>query len=1032
MYGQRCPCLALWSGLLIFHGLAVFGQVPQLINYQGRLLSGSNLYNGVISLEIQLWNSPTNGALLYADSNRVEVVDGLYATMIGDNTVYGSFTNAMACSNLWIAVVVDGQPLYPRERMAAVAFAHRADGVRPGGITSGMIAPGAVTSGHLAPGAVTTVHLADRAVTTAKIAEGAVTAEALAPGAVDVDHLNLALDLVGLRLATSPVAKASTRLGTALSAFGTNAVLAGAPGGGADASGRVYLYDLQGAVVVCVTNPTLISGDEFGVSVAALGSDRFVVGAPYADAAKPDNGCAYLFGATGALVATVPSPHSEGGECFGWSVSALGTNYFVVGAPYHDDPGGDRAGTVYIFNRTGGLVRVVANPDPQRDAFFGQAVCAVGTNRFAVGAPGHSSQRGAVCLFSSEGEWLATLQNPGGDTPEQFGSSLASLGQGWLAVGAPYRSAGATNAGVVYVFDGSGAMETMIPNPAPASTDLFGSAVAALGPSLLVGTPRDDAGATDSGMVHIFDTYGTLKAAFTNPTPAAGDNFGAAVAAVGDTHFAVGAPQDDNVETDVGAVYIFRFERSLPGVVAETVKDGAITSDKIAAGAVAGPQLAKDYQAGQVAFGAEDVDFGGMLFNVPFSPPFGSVPVVSLGLETTSSTFAAGARAFVASRAATGFVAGVSVPGTTPVRVATNGGSTVTSLLTWGTNLAIAYYAGSESHLTFVRAEDPRGAKWEPESVLIDTNEGEYISMAAVSSNPAICWRRSGVCDSLMYRRSRDTLGIVWDATVPVHTNANDINYPSMAVVQGRPAIGYVVSNYVATFVRANDSTGSTWAARVLVHESPSRLAGLSMAVVNGRPAMSCWRGYHPSVDPAVIYVRASNSTGTAWGSPVIVDTNNIFSPGGLTCLAVVNGRPAIAYYCYDTEYHIRFVRALDPNGTTWGAPVGVATNEGVVGDPEPISLAVINGKPAIAYAVIVDSDTTRLRYVRALDADGTQWSEPVDVYAYDQINPGGASLAEVGGSPAVSWCGGPNTGLIFFARDNTPPFVVNWVAIEP
>ena len=62
---------------------SAFAEVPQLINYQGRLLSGTNLVNGTVGLSLRLFKVPAGGTSLYEDSNTVTVADGLYSTFIG-------------------------------------------------------------------------------------------------------------------------------------------------------------------------------------------------------------------------------------------------------------------------------------------------------------------------------------------------------------------------------------------------------------------------------------------------------------------------------------------------------------------------------------------------------------------------------------------------------------------------------------------------------------------------------------------------------------------------------------------------------------------------------------------------------------------------------------------------------------------------------------------------------------------------------------------------------------------------------------
>ena len=98
-------------------------QVPQLINYQGRLIGGTNLYNGTVSMILRLYNGAVGGTKLYEDSNSVAVVDGLYSTFIGDNGIFGSLTTALTNNEVWVEIVINSTVLSPRERLASVAYA---------------------------------------------------------------------------------------------------------------------------------------------------------------------------------------------------------------------------------------------------------------------------------------------------------------------------------------------------------------------------------------------------------------------------------------------------------------------------------------------------------------------------------------------------------------------------------------------------------------------------------------------------------------------------------------------------------------------------------------------------------------------------------------------------------------------------------------------------------------------------------------------------------------------------------------------
>lgn len=115
--------------------------VPQAMHFQGRLLSGTNLFNGAAGLSFRIFNAPAAGTLLYEDSNSVAVVDGLYTALIGDNTTAGTLTNALAATtNAHLEIMVNGTALAPRERIVSVASALHANVARA-------VAPGAVTAG---------------------------------------------------------------------------------------------------------------------------------------------------------------------------------------------------------------------------------------------------------------------------------------------------------------------------------------------------------------------------------------------------------------------------------------------------------------------------------------------------------------------------------------------------------------------------------------------------------------------------------------------------------------------------------------------------------------------------------------------------------------------------------------------------------------------------------------------------------------------------------------------------------------------
>lgn len=137
-------------------------QVPESINYQGRLLNGTNLVSGSVELVFSLWDQLNAGTQVYIETQQVTVVDGFYAAAIGaSNPEAGSLSDVFAdYPALWLQVSVDSVPLLPRERMLAVPYAFVAGGVTNGAIQSAMLADGSVTAPKLAPGVVGPAALA--------------------------------------------------------------------------------------------------------------------------------------------------------------------------------------------------------------------------------------------------------------------------------------------------------------------------------------------------------------------------------------------------------------------------------------------------------------------------------------------------------------------------------------------------------------------------------------------------------------------------------------------------------------------------------------------------------------------------------------------------------------------------------------------------------------------------------------------------------------------------------------------------------
>jgi hypothetical protein len=230
-----------------------------------------------------------------------------------------------------------------------------------------------------------------------------------------------------------------------------------------------------------------------------------------------------------------------------------------------DNTGVSAAGAAYLFSTNGALQVTFTNPTPAVHDEFGWCVVAVGTDRVLIAAPGDdtgATDVGAAYLFRANGTLLTIFTNPApNSTPTplvSFGSSVAVVGTDQVLIGSPWNNTGANHTGAAYLFSTNGTLLTTFTNPAPAAYDNFGRSVAALGSDqVLIAASFDDIGAKDAGAAYLFSTNGTLLKTFSKPTPAASDGFGSAVAALGTNCVLIAALGDDTGATNSGAVYLF-------------------------------------------------------------------------------------------------------------------------------------------------------------------------------------------------------------------------------------------------------------------------------------------------------------------------------------------------------------------------------------------------------------------------------------------------------------------------------------------
>lgn len=268
---------------------------------------------------------------------------------------------------------------------------------------------------------------------------------------------------------------------------------------------------------------------------------------------------------------------------------------------------------------------------------------------------------------------------------------------------------------------------------------------------------------------------------------------------------------------------------------------------------------------------------------------------------------------------------------------------------------------------------------WHVVTVASDGNVGNYPSLAMINGVPAISYQDVSNSD-LKFTIAQDALGGIWTYPVSADWSGSTGYYTSLAEVNGKPAVTFYYSSgsYGYTgYIRATAVDGSTWGSRINIGPYDGCVYA-KLCVINGNPASAMY--YNSSLR----FTHALDADGASWVTLV-----NIGASGGTRpWLLNVNSRPAVAW---QEGGMIKYARAADAAGDTWGAPVNIDTGN------DDVSLVIANGKPAICW---YRNSPASVRYCQALDADGTTWGIPQIVI--DNPNGDYVSMAIIAGKPAI------------------------------
>ncbi len=318
---------------------------------------------------------------------------------------------------------------------------------------------------------------------------------------------------------------------------------------------------------------------EFGFSVAVSGDgNTALIGGP--TAGSEEDGEVFVF------------RYSEGSWVYDETIEAPeGGGFGVAVALSHDGNtaliGADRGEKAYIYSYDESWsLETTFDPSGSNES-FGSSVCLSADGSTAVvGAPlfdDPSQNAGVVYVYTGSGWSDETKLSPTlygssiGDS--QFGYSVSISSDGTtLLVGAPYF--GLSPHGVVLVFTGSGTSWTQRTDfEGDGSTEYFGSGVslASDGTTAVIGAPRNN---SSTGAAYIYTGSGsswTQQAKLSATGGATGDDFGTRVSISPDaTTVLIGAPGDNS---DLGAAYIFTGSGSSWEQQAKLIGDNSVDED---------------------------------------------------------------------------------------------------------------------------------------------------------------------------------------------------------------------------------------------------------------------------------------------------------------------------------------------------------------------------------------------------------------------------------------------------------------------
>jgi len=318
----------------------------------------------------------------------------------------------------------------------------------------------------------------------------------------------------------------------ALSDDGTTVVL-GAPRDedpdGTDA-GSAYVFTDSGGSWSQQAKLTPDDGDDSdqfgqGVAVASDGTTALVGATADEDPNGTDAGSAYVFTESDdswSQQTKLSADDGDDSDRFGAPLAMADDGTALVGASGDEDPNGDSAGSVYVFEESDGTwsqqAKLAADDGDSGDAFGISAAISDDGATALIGAitdedPNGPAAGSAYMFEKSDGTWSQQTKfaDDDGDTNDVFGQGTTLNADGTTAVvGATGdEDPNGSSAGSAYVFtesDGTWSQQAKLTADDSDDGDLFGAPAALVDGTVLLGAYKDeDPNGTGAGAAYVFD-----------------------------------------------------------------------------------------------------------------------------------------------------------------------------------------------------------------------------------------------------------------------------------------------------------------------------------------------------------------------------------------------------------------------------------------------------------------------------------------------------------------------------------------------